>query len=68
MFEKGVLKPPAVRRGLREAQPTFAPQDSGEFLDQMLFRRALGPMLCKQGRDKRTVLISVFPWQHGVAR
>ena len=62
------FKPAPVGGGLGQAQAALAPQDAGQFLDQMLLGRPLRRVLGHQRRDEGVVLVGILPRQHGVAR
>ena len=65
--ERGV-QPAPVGGGLGQAQPALAPQDAGQFLDQMLLGRSPRRVLGYERGDQRAVFVRILPRQHGVAR
>ena len=62
------IQPAPVGGGLGQAQPALAPQDAGQFLDQMLLGRPLRSVLGHQRRDNGVVFVGILPGQDGVAR
>jgi hypothetical protein len=67
-LRKRIVKPVPMGGGLGQAQAALAPQDASQFLDQVLLRRPLRPVLGNERRDQGVVLVRVLPGQHGVAR
>ena len=65
--ERGLQSAP-VGGSLGQAEPALAPQDAGQFLDQMLLGRSPRRVFGGERRDQRAVFFRILPRQHGVAR
>jgi hypothetical protein len=53
---------------LCQAQTPLAPQDPGQFLDEMFLGGSNGHVFCQQCRQQCLILFAIFPGQHGEAR
>ena len=56
-----------MRGSLGQAKTALAPQDAGQFLDQMLLGWSLWGVLAHERCHNRLILIGVLPRQDGVA-
>ncbi len=59
----GLFERAMVRGGLAKSQASFAPNDAGQLLDEMLLGRPMRRMLRGERLDQRAVFVFIFSGQ-----